>query len=471
MDDRAAFVRVSPRDSRYLELSNGEPYVPNGLNLVGAPPAEEYEETLDRMAENRVNYCRLWLDYANLSLEGPRSGEFDETEAAKLDRFLALARSRGIRVKLCLEHFRRISAEGQEWFDAAIHHQANGGLFAEVDGVEGTAMLDFMHTAKGREHFVRTLAWYRARVGDDPTVFGWELWNEVNCTGPTWLWAPWTEEMLAELKRLFPRHLSLQSLGSFDQTAFRAMYSWLVTLADNDLAQVHRYLDLGAEWDVCHGPVDVLAAEAMRELRRLGTGKPIVLAESGAVEPSHSGPWKLFPADTDGTLLHDVIWAPFMAGAAGTGQCWWWDYYVAPNDLWWQFDRFAEATAGIDPPAEGFEPLMLDHPRLRVYVLRGSRTVLIWCRDTRNDWRTELQDGVPPELLTDAAVDLTAQISHWQERPRPDLSPVLPAGTAWSARAYDPWTDAWTPARVEDDAIALPPFRRSIAIRLEAQPA
>ena len=30
----AAFVGVSPRDPRYLELSDGTPYVPIGLNLI-----------------------------------------------------------------------------------------------------------------------------------------------------------------------------------------------------------------------------------------------------------------------------------------------------------------------------------------------------------------------------------------------------------------------------------------------------
>jgi hypothetical protein len=30
--------------------------------------------------------------------------------------------------------------------------------------------------------------------------------------------------------------------------------------------QVHRYLDLGASLEVCRGPVDLLAADSIREL-------------------------------------------------------------------------------------------------------------------------------------------------------------------------------------------------------------
>ena len=33
-DDLKSFVRVSPRDNRYFELSNGHSYVPIGLNLI-----------------------------------------------------------------------------------------------------------------------------------------------------------------------------------------------------------------------------------------------------------------------------------------------------------------------------------------------------------------------------------------------------------------------------------------------------
>src|SRR5215471_7201197 len=107
----------------------------------------------------------------------------------------------------------------------------------------------------------------------------------------------------------------------------------------NDIAQVHRYLDLGASLDACKGPVDVLAAEAVRELLAFQPGKPVILAESGAVEPRHSGPFKLYTADQDGVLLHDILFAPFFAGAAGPSQIWHWDAYVAKNGLWQHFRR------------------------------------------------------------------------------------------------------------------------------------
>jgi hypothetical protein len=216
----------------------------------------------------------------------------------------------------------------------------------------------------------------------------------------------------------------------------------------NDVAQVHRYLDLGARLEICLGPMDVLAAEAVRELLAVHPGRPVLLAESGAVEPSHSGPFKLYNQDTNGMLLHDVLFAPFFAGAAGPGHIWHWDAYVAKQRLWWQFRRFAEVVKELDPPAEYFEPQMLSHPRLRVYVLNGRHTVLVWCRDAQDTWQRELAEGKAPDTVEDAFLDLG----------------LLKLGNA-KARIYDPWENQWSSGSVTGDKLSLPPFKRSIVVR------
>jgi len=464
-----SFVKVSPRDNRYLELGNGKPYIPVGLNVVPSPKPEEFEKVFAVMAENRLNYCRVWLNYSSFQIEKERTGVFDEAAVNNLELFLKLACERGIRIKLCLEYFRHIRKDRKEWSDNTIHHTSNGGLFEDIDGIEGTSMIDFMESQKGIDLFKQKLLWYKNRFGDNPAIFAWELWNEINNVGPMWLWASWTREMLDELNCLFPKNMTLQSLGSLDREEYLTMYAWLSTLPNNNICQVHRYLDLGAKWEVCQGPVDILAAEAVRELKAFGQRKPVILAESGAVEPQHSGPFNLYSEDVEGTILHDVIWAPFMAGAAGTGQIWHWDKYVRQNNIWWHFTRFAEAVEGIDPPAEGFEPLMIEHPKLRVYILRGQKTVLIWCRDKNNGWRTELQEKIKPEHLTGIRINLGSTILHWQKRPRPDLMPILPNDITWRGRIYNPWTNKWKESPINENIISLPPFYRSIVIRIDAK--
>jgi hypothetical protein len=114
-------------------------------------------------------------------------------------------------------------------------------------------------------------------------------------------------------------------LTHFDRDGTRKAYEALCRMPGNDVLQVHRYLDLGAQLEVCRGPVDLLAADAVRELLAFTVRKPVLLAESGGVEPNHSGPLKLYEKDRDGLILHDVLFAPFFAGAAGPGHIWHWD--------------------------------------------------------------------------------------------------------------------------------------------------
>jgi hypothetical protein len=177
----------------------------------------------------------------------------------------------------------------------------------------------------------------------------------------------------------------------------------------------------------------------------------VLLAESGAVEPRHAGPFKLYEKDKAGVILHDTLFAPFFAGAAGPGHAWHWDSYVAANNLWRHYRHFAEAVRGIDPAAEQFEPVYLEQDRLRIYALKGRKSVLIWVRDGANTWETELRDGRPPETLTGVSLDIQQALPP---RPMPTV------------RIYDPWTGKTARAPLRKGVLPLPPFQRSLVLRV-----
>lgn len=448
-DPMQHFVRVSPRDGRYFELDDGRPFVPVGMNMVRPPidgGLEGMEAWFEKLSANRGNFVRIWLAHDFFDVEHDQSGRYDDEKAQRIDALVAMARRHGIRLKLCLEYFRHLGEGRQVWTGKPIHRADHGGPAADT--------AEFFDSEACRRQFRRKLAWYKNRYGDDPTIFGWELWNEMDCIAAG-DWADWTEEMLAELHRLFPRNLAMQSLGSFDSDAKRDRYRRLATIPGNDVLQVHRYLDLGARLDVCHGPVDVLAADAVGELLAFGVRKPVLLAESGGVEPSHSGPLKLYEKDTAGIVLHDVLFAPFFAGAAGSGQIWHWDVYVDRMNLWHHFSRFAEAIEGLDPPAENFRPVRIDHPRLRVLALNGSRTLLAWCRDGQDTWQTELAEGRPPEVLRAQSIEIPLP---------PDQLAVA------TVTFYDPWTQKRGELTVQGNRVELPEFSRSIVVRVQRRP-
>ncbi len=453
-----SYVRVSPRDPRYFELSDGRPYIPIGLNMIAPPGGTEaramaqMEDWMRKLSANGGNYIRLWLSRDFFDIEHAKSGVYDDTKARRIDAVLRLARLYDIRVKMTLEHFRHLGDGTQAWAAKPIHSVSNGGPAKDI--------ADFFANPASREQFKRKLDWYAKRYGDDPTVFAWELWNEFDAVQEMWkpeAWQQggvaldWTREMLGALHQRFPKNMAVQSLGSFDSETKTGIYRTFCLIPGNDVAQVHRYLDLGAKLEVCHGPVDILAADAVTTLIGFNTGKPVVLAESGAVEPGHSGVFKLYEQDKAGIILHDILFAPFFTGAAGSGQCWHWDSYVAKNDLWWQFGRFAQAVKHIDPPAEQFRVIRVEHPRLRIYALAGRHTLLAWCRDTQNTWRTELAEGKEPERLTDQTIRLPAEL--------------MPQDRA-HVGVYDPWSDTWSESKTSGGQLPVPSFIRSVIVRI-----
>jgi hypothetical protein len=446
-----AFVRVSPRDQRYLELTDKTPYIPIGLNMIAPPYVKGSENDslrameawLSSLSSNGGNYIRVWLSSPFWDVESEKSGVYDATKARRIESLLELCLKYNIRVKFTTEHFRSIGNGTQKWADKPLYHVANGG--------PAKSIADFFDGEASRAQFIRKIQWYKERFGDQPSGYGWELWNEINAVrGGDYM--AWTAFMLPELHKAFPKNMAMQSLGSFDTDRVRDVYKRHSTMPGNDLAQVHRYLDLGAKLEICKGPVDVMAADAVRELLSYAPGRPVILAESGAVEPQHSGPFKLYGVDREGMLLHDILFAPFFAGAAGPGQIWHWDSYVAANDLWRHYARFSQTVKNLDPPAEGFEPVMLPNERLRIYALKGRHTLLIWCRDTRNTWESELKNGGKPELMKGMTVD---------------LSTVLNGKTPKSVRVYDPWSDQWSDAKLKKGKLSLPQFSRSIVVRVD----
>ena len=264
----------------------------------------------------------------------------------------------------------------------------------------------------------------------------------------------WNEKMLREVKHRFPENLVMQSLGSFDNDNVRPVYKKMMLLPGNEIAQVHRYLDLGAKMEVCQSPMDIICSSAIEELLSYHTGKPVILAETGAVEPHHAGPSKYYPVDTAGILLHDILFAPFFSGSAGAGMSWHWESYVHKNNLWYHFQRFNEAIKGINPLEEKFVPAKAETNTVRLYLLKGKKTTLLWLRDKKNNWESELQNGIVPETLHGIQLNLR------------DLGVMASAG---KIEVYDPWKNSWTSIKKGDISFILPDFKRSIIIRLSSK--
>ncbi|WP_077919982.1 hypothetical protein [Spirosoma sp. 209] len=445
----SAFVRVSKTNPRYLELA-GKPFIPVGPNICfarlvtnGDSLLAYYDHYFGRLAASGGNFTRVWLSTPMLEVEKQQPGLVDKQTETLIDGLVGLAQKHGIRIKFCLEHFRKVTGSPAPFpssvpFDKPVY----AGAVSSMDA--------FFRSEKGKQLYLNRVAFFAGKYRNNPTVFGWELWNELNSVrvDDESLLLTWTTDMLDRVKALVPNQLVMQTLGSYDSPKQHELYRTYSALPNNELAQAHRYLDKGASLPVCQAPMDVLASDAVSSLLALAPAKPVLLSEVGAVEPHHTGPFLRYPADTQGTLLHDLLFAPFFAGAAGPGQSWHWDYYIEKNNLWWHFSRFNEAISGFDPVAQQAAPFRLSADNgLTIYGLRGRTTTLLWVKDTASNWKSELEANRPAAVLS-----------------RKTIKPGLPASRTLSF--YDPWKGVWTKG-TPGKALSLPDFSRSIIVKLD----
>jgi hypothetical protein len=251
----SGYVQVSQTDPRYLALDHGQTYIPIGVNVcfprfITSEPEilAYYEHYFKKISANGGNATRIWLSAPAVEVEPAQAGQYDAGMAKRLDRILALAAKYQIKVKFCLEHFRTTDRyppkfPGSIAFDRPAYH----GVVANMDS--------FFLSAKGKALFLQRVDFFAHRYAQNPTVFGWELWNEINSvrvSDPATL-ANWTVEMLPELKKRFPHQLVMQSLGSFDDESKISLYATYAGMKGNEVVQIHRYLDLGADLAVCKG--------------------------------------------------------------------------------------------------------------------------------------------------------------------------------------------------------------------------
>lgn len=460
--EHPGYVGISTRDPRYFACSDGTPFVPVGLNLCWPPfyplPAgrthfaasderatlglRDYERWLRQLARHGGNFVRIWASSPYFEVEGETAGVVDPLRFAMLDGVVALARTLGVRLKICLEHWRRI--DGPPPFGRSLRHPDSGRPPANT--------AEWFRARPWRQCWLRKLDAFTARYGGDPTVMAFELWNEINCceTGDWQVQLVWTREMLRELKARAPRQLAVNSLGSYDSDWSRMPYEDFKR-EELDFQQVHRYVDQGASYPVCRDDAAALGPDAIASARR--PDRPVLLAETGAVNDCHTGPFRFYRHDDRGILFHDTTFPAFFAGAAGTGQVWHWDSYVDFKNLWSQFGALAEVLDGVKVDEEGFRPVDLSTKHAWFLALAGRRHFLAWVRSRYDTWQRVLRDGKDAEMLRFQMWELYGQ-----------------GVTEGKVTLHRPWPDGPGRAELANGRLVLPPFRYGFFVKIRLAP-
>lgn len=327
------YLRVSPKDRRYLAFDSGRPFFANGINLLGRDLGG-YRHCLGKLAAHGGNFIRIWLSPKTMGFVTKEGGplRYEQDRAARLDALFDLCAEKGVYVMVCITDFREVDTRptpGSYWKDSPWN-AAHGGAAAKPE--------EFFTDEAAKAIYKALLRYLVARYGHSPQVLAWEFFNEVNITNG-WKAAPdsvraWHREMASYLRSIDPRrHVITSSFAGIEDDPL-----WEQPLME--IAQRHQYID---------GEVAFvgLVAEAHATLRR--HGKPVLMGEFGRRKNRHA------EQDRRGVSLHNGLWAALMSGGCGTAMSWWW-HWIDDHNLWPQFRAVATFTEGIDWPAEGFQP-------------------------------------------------------------------------------------------------------------------
>ncbi|GGJ59089.1 DUF5060 domain-containing protein [Deinococcus roseus] len=322
-------VQINKTNPLYFQYSNGDFYLPTGLNVAwaggtGQRTLDEYQRWFSRLSENGGNIARVWMPSWNLGIEWKDTGlgnyQNRQLQAYLLDQVFKLAEAKGIQLELALLNHGAFSANiNPEWDDNPFNVK-NGGMLKSPE--------EFATNAEARKFFKQRLRYIVARWGYSPNLFAWEWWNEVNWTPiDDTLLGPWIQEMTAYLKTLDPyNHLVSSSYGSAS-----VGNTW--TLPELDFVQEHDY----SQRDVGR-----FLPPSFRQLSENTPGKPVMLSELGY---SSAGTDDL-PLSRDEIQFHNGLWAAPFSGFASTGMYWWWDNFIDPRNLWTHYKGVSDFFKG-----------------------------------------------------------------------------------------------------------------------------
>ena len=454
------FVQVSARDPHYFAHTDNSSFCPIGLNLVGPsayrlPQGDQHFITKDEtatlgvneyrrwfrlLAGNGGNFTRIWLSNGYFNIEGDVAAEIDLLALARLDAVVEAAREYGIRLKLCFDHFRTFEP-GASWALKVLRHPQTGHSPKDMD--------EWFTSPEWRELWLQKISTYLARYGNDPIVMAWELWNEINaCQMSRWEIArDWTRDMLRHIQPLVRKQMVVNSLGSFDTPESLEPYCDF-HMPEMPFQQVHRYLDQGAPWDICHTDPVAFSLDAIQQTRR--SDKPVILAETGAVNDCHTGPFRYYRMDHRGVIFHDTTYPAFFAGAAGTGQIWHWSEYVDFKNLWGGFKPFADLVVGIQLDAENFQPIDLSTEKVWILGLKGDHHLLFWLRNKADRWDHVLRDELDTPRVESITLDLTALSLNFVK-----------------VKLFSPFQEPLGLAVLTANELTLPPFTYALLVRME----
>ena len=208
--DRPGFIQVAEKNPDYFEFQNGDLFFPVGANVCwflerpgeGNLQTLAYDRWLEKLADNGVNYIRLWMWPQGFCPEWYDTGlgDYDlrQPNLWRLDYVFSKCEALGIHIMLSLINHGQFSSRTNAEWDSNPYSAENGGMLESPE--------QFLTNLEAKQLFSRRLRYLMARYAYSPNLFAWEWFNEVEWTdglaGKEFI--PWMEEMAGVIRKYDP---------------------------------------------------------------------------------------------------------------------------------------------------------------------------------------------------------------------------------------------------------------------------
>ena len=314
-------IQVDKSNNRTFMYQDGTSFMPIGENIGwwadNSRKTYDYQVWFENCNLNNMNIARIWLAPWGFCLHSKSMTDLSDrlNYAARLDRVIEYADQYDMYIILTLLNHGQFSAKTDPTWDSNPYNVANGGILSKPE--------QFFTSADAKKAYKNELLYILGRYGYSDNIMSWELFNEVDWTDNSDINAVnirnWHQEMAAFIK-------NNDSYGHMVSTSYRTEYGAAFTLADIDFACPHSYGY--ANKNIC----DTLPA--LLDKLYTSYNKPILFEEIGINWENGISNYRLDPT---GISLRQASWAGMLGGGCGGAMNWWWDSYVHPYDLYYQF--------------------------------------------------------------------------------------------------------------------------------------
>lgn len=374
--NKPGFIRTSPRDSRFLEYSNGISFVPIGAGhqwwKCCGKRSYDYDEAFDQFGANGTNFTRIWSqnDGYALTVEGrfdaykypddynpqdrgidlnsiPKGTQINQRGAYQLDKIIEAAERNNIAIV-------DSSHEDPYW----------------IWDVPREAYTNELYT----NYWKRNYRYRIARWGYSTSLLAWERWNEHGHISTGSNAHNWYVQFASWVRANDPyRHLFTTSQGS------QAYSPGFFSSSAADYTSYHDYLMSNRYPNDYRDEASFIyrAAQCLRTPRQSGCFMGDGSLWSGAQKPIYfgefdSGTTNWNEPNPNPRVQHNGTWAGLFSVAGSGPLDWYWEKQTYVAQKLADNKIISQYFSGVDYAGEGFTYYSTSDVRITTELLTAS---------------------------------------------------------------------------------------------------